>query len=224
MADFTIRDNNTKLRVSCLKRDGNVFNLTGHTVKLRFRIHDIDHKRVDMNIIDATNGIAEYVFITGAGYVIDATNNKMDIKIGGVDKVFTVANGSYFTGDDLAAAVLAELQATDPATPWDFTIDGFNQLRFAFDSGFAFPHILLLGTGANLANSIWETIGFTTGVDSTLFPVHESDKDGIQVGTTDLGQQGIMYAEIEIIETATGLLVSSSDELIFTVRGKVSDG
>lgn len=62
MADLTIRDSNSRLRITCLKRDGSIFNLTGYTLALRFRIGKTTHANVAMTVIDAPNGIAEYAF------------------------------------------------------------------------------------------------------------------------------------------------------------------
>lgn len=62
MADLTIRDSNSRLRINCLKRDGSIYNLTGYTVELRYRIGKTPHVNVAMTIIDAPLGIVEYQF------------------------------------------------------------------------------------------------------------------------------------------------------------------
>lgn len=64
MAEFTIGDTDTRLRVTCLRRNGSIFTLTDYTVALKFRIGGTIHSAVSMNIVDALGGRVEYRFLS----------------------------------------------------------------------------------------------------------------------------------------------------------------
>ena len=221
MADFTIRDSNTKIRITCLKRDGAFFNLTGHTVQMQFRIRNIEHPPVPMTIIDAVGGIVEYTFGLGSGIIIVAgVNDRLDIDLDNNsppgEEPYTIPPATYPTLQDVAdvldpifkaayafsecTVVLGKLRVANPGVP----------IRTYF------------GTGANFARSAAVTLGFLP-VDTDL-GLYEHIAEGAPVIALadDLAQEGIMYVEFEITETSSGAIVSSSEITTFVVRGKVT--
>jgi len=216
LADFVIRDNNSKLRVTCLKRDGNVFNLTGYTVQLKYRIGSTDHSVKSMTVVDADNGIAEYVLAQGIGIVIDATNNKLDLEFDSGPVTLTIPSGTYANEVLLTAAIEILFQAQ---STYAHCFMNFGRVIMGSASNFS----AFFATGPSFAVSAAPTLGFLPldwlGSGSIM-----AEDTVIILSPDDLSEQGIMYCEIEIIETATGNIVSSSDELIFTVRGKVTNG
>lgn len=222
MADFTIRDNNTKLRVTCLKRDGSPYNLIGYTLQIRYRIGSVDHSLRNMTVVDAPNGIVEYDFSSGSGIVITvAVNDRLDVDLDvtspGV-QVLTIPPTTYTTIQDLVDALEILCQAE-----FFFSHCILESGRIKLYS-FGFPIQTNFATGPNFARSAAVTLGFLpTDVDLGLeYRIAEGPPVILQ--PDDLSEQGIMYVEIEITETSTGKIVSSSDELIFVVRGKVTDG
>jgi acetyltransferase-like isoleucine patch superfamily enzyme len=65
-SDFVAGDTAAKIGVQCYNKDGSVFNLTGHTIKLRFRIGNGALVNAAMTVLTpATLGQAEYKFTTG---------------------------------------------------------------------------------------------------------------------------------------------------------------
>lgn len=210
MAEFVQLDTNSVLRVTLLKRDGSIFDLTGYTVKLKYRIGNVSHAPVDMTILSATDGTAEFQFSQDVGptTVVAGVNDSIDFTLGLGALAATVAPGVYTTGALTAAAVLAALQAAWAASVWGATFT--DHFTLSNDT----PVTFLFGTGVNVATSIHTFLGFNS-VDTPHALSHEGEITG------GLTEEGIMYAEIEVTETLTGLVSSSSEVLTFTVRGKV---
>lgn len=219
MADFTIRDDNTKIRITCLKRDGSFFNLTGHTVKMRFRIRDVDHASVTMTIINAVGGVVEYAmkYDTGITLVSDV-NNRLDVKFSGVTTSLTIPPGVYTSIQTLAAAVQTQLLTVN--TKFAVSIDPSSGLVFISNTTFSFD--LLFATGPTNLWSIGPTMGFEV-LDYLSLPSYYATNVITAFAANDLAEEGIMYAEFEITETSTGNLVSSSEITTFVVRGKTTD-
>jgi hypothetical protein len=64
--DLVQNDTGSKLVIACVKRsDGQPVDLTGATVTLKFRSGPSAILTQAMTVTDATNGIAEYQFLTG---------------------------------------------------------------------------------------------------------------------------------------------------------------
>ncbi len=64
MADFVKSDSGSTIRITCISRNGEIFNLTGYTVKLKYRIGSKVYTAKTMTIVEpATDGIAEYNFL-----------------------------------------------------------------------------------------------------------------------------------------------------------------
>jgi len=219
VADFVIRDSNSRIRITCLRRGGSIFNLNGYTVQLKYRIGDVHHDPVNMTVTDADLGQAEYAFVTGVAFVVDATNEKIDFYRDTI-KVATVANASYLSGYSLADAIKAALIAADPI-PW--TVDYIPTVGFVISNTGGYQFKMLTLTGVNLATAIWTLIGLN-GTTEILDDYATSTTVPTIANPTDLSEEGIMYAEVEVTETATGKLTSSSEVLLLTVRGKVSNG
>lgn len=221
MADFTIRDNNTKIRITCLKRDGSFYNLTGHTVKMRFRIRNVDHEPVTMTIIDAVGGVAEFNMRTDPGVTLtDMVNNRLDIAYpsGGAITSLIIPPGLYTRMDDIVDAV--ELQLLGLSNKFSARYDPLTGLVNINNTTFSFD--LLFATGPQVLWSIRAILGFTA-FDYVGLPGYTGSIVITDFTGTDLGEEGVMYAEFEITENSTGLIVSSSEVSVFTVRGKVTD-
>lgn len=63
MADFVVGDSNSTLVATLLQRDGNVKDLTGHTVALKYRIGQTTYTVKAMTVRNPpTAGIVEYKF------------------------------------------------------------------------------------------------------------------------------------------------------------------
>lgn len=63
MADFVKGDSGSKLRVTCVGTDGEIFNLTGYSVLLKYRIGSTIYTQKNMTVLSpATDGVAEYTF------------------------------------------------------------------------------------------------------------------------------------------------------------------
>jgi hypothetical protein len=222
LADFTIRDNNTKIRITCLKRDGAFFNLTGHTVQMRFRIRNIEHPPVPMTIIDAVGGVVEYTFGLGSGIIIVAgVNDRLDIDLDVTSppagaEAYTIPPATYPTLQDVADVLDPIFKAAYFFSECTVVL---GKLRVASPG---FPITTYFGTGPNLARSAAVTLGFLP-VDTDLgLDEHIAEGAPVIALADDLAQEGIMYVEFEITETSSGAIVSSSEITTFVVRGKVT--
>jgi len=66
MLEFVENDTGSVLRVTCVDNDTDAaINLTGATVRLRWRHHNGDVTSKTMNIVTAASGIVEYQFASG---------------------------------------------------------------------------------------------------------------------------------------------------------------
>lgn len=225
LADFTIRDDNTKIRITCLKRDGGFFNLTGHKVYIKFRIRDVDHPRKEMTIIDAVNGVAEYRFTLGSGIEITITvNDMLDIhELGGGAGLLNllIPPGLYPKVSNLCETIQDLMDTAGMGGYAECSFDALTGLVTLGSNGF--PTKLLFGSGVGAARSVGPTLGFDPvdydngyGKYTGIYPV-------VPITVDDLAEEGIMYAEFEIVEDATQFIVSSSEVTVLTVRGKVTD-
>lgn len=152
-------DNNKAARFMC-----NNFLETGYA-DLQVSSYDPDFFNHDFsNALDPRERTKTFKF--GGRFLIDNTNNK--IYIGGV--TYTVANANYNTAYALATAindVLAGIATCYYSTSTcDFTLVAAGA-----------PRTFQL---SNNVNAIWETIGFTSGVDIVAAGVG-SENDGDQV-------------------------------------------
>lgn len=64
MADFVSGDIGSKLLISCRRRNGNPFDLTNWTLKIKFRIGQTSFTKT-CTILDAAQGEAEYTYVAG---------------------------------------------------------------------------------------------------------------------------------------------------------------
>src|SRR5258706_6898122 len=63
MSDFVVADGNSTLVATILQRDGNVKDLTGHTVQLKYRIGQTPYTAKNMTVRSPTSGgVVEYKF------------------------------------------------------------------------------------------------------------------------------------------------------------------
>ncbi len=78
---FVEDDTASKLRVTCKnKGTGVAIDLTGSTVQLQWKTRKGEFVEKTMSHVDATNGIAEYQFLTGE---LAAPNMKFEVEITG---------------------------------------------------------------------------------------------------------------------------------------------
>lgn len=104
---------------------------------------------------------------------VDATNNDFDIQVNaGPIRNLSVAAGSY-NGTTLAAALQAAIEAVDPGTMTVSFDAKTNYITFNRVGGNTFS--LLVGTGANIATGIWETLGFSDATDRTTVTTATGD-------------------------------------------------
>jgi hypothetical protein len=84
---FVEGDTASKLRVTCKNRDtGNVIDLTGGTVQLQWKTRRKVFVEKGMTLVDAINGIAEYLFVAGE---LEPPAMKFEVEItDGFGKVF----------------------------------------------------------------------------------------------------------------------------------------
>lgn len=97
--------------------------------------------------------------------IVAGVNDKIDFARGGT-KVATVAAGIYESGQALAAAIQAALEAADPTQVWSVFWPGFGNI-FVIDNNTPNNFDLLTLTGANAATAMWDEIGFDRTADHT---------------------------------------------------------
>jgi hypothetical protein len=94
---------------------------------------------------------------SAVGWTIAAGfNDKIDFNRGGV-KVATLTAGTYATGADLAAHIVARLEAADATPVWACSYSG-STFKFTLSSDIAFT--LLWSSGANTAVACHKELGF----------------------------------------------------------------
>ncbi len=101
-------------------------------------------------------------------FVIDATNKYLDVTDDTGTFVATITEGSYKSPLDLARQIEAALNAASTETYGvAYFESGVNEGKFNIASTTSAVLSLLWNTGANTANSIGPTIGFSTASDDT---------------------------------------------------------
>lgn len=159
------------------------------TNKLRSIATDIGHTEADTASLTSHTGIraawqsrkwltldAGPALVLNRWIIEEGVNDAIDFDRGGV-KVAYVAAGTYDSGQALAAAVVAALEAADPTRDWFAFYPIFGggfEVRDA-TSGAANWSLLTL-TGANAARAIWVDLGYETTADHTGNTFYWSDE------------------------------------------------
>jgi hypothetical protein len=115
-------------------------------------------------------------------YTISASNNKLDFKQGANTYLVTIANGVY-TGTDLAAAIAAGINGAGTGNTYycNYFVE---TSKFEIFTNAVVNLQLLTSSGANIATSIFPTLGFT-GLDHAGENGYQSDENSISVNKTD---------------------------------------
>jgi len=88
--------------------------------------------------------------------IVAGFNNKIDFNRSGV-KVATLTAGTYATGDAMAVAIVAALEAADSTPAWACSYSASTH-KFTISADVSF--VLLFGTGSNLAVSAGKDLGY----------------------------------------------------------------
>ena len=88
--------------------------------------------------------------------IVAGFNDKIDVNRGGV-KVATLTAGTYATGADLAAHIVARLEAADATPVWACSYSG-STFKFTISSDLSFT--LLWGSGANTGTACHKDLGW----------------------------------------------------------------
>jgi hypothetical protein len=114
---------------------------------------------------------------TSPGFIIDASNAKIDITEGSSgDAVATIVSGTYASGTALATAVATALNAAATDNTWTCTYSTSTG-KFTIGHDAVQTGALEWNTGSSTANSAGDILGFNTDADDTGASSYVGDTD-----------------------------------------------